>query len=134
MSAILLVEDSDLVRATLHKFLVREGHDVTDCASGDEATQLLKQGRFDLVVADLWMQGGDGLQFIRQARASGNAVPIIAITGGDPRSPIANSAKAAGEAGADRVLMKPFAKTTLTSLVGELLEGQNCMEGHGIGL
>lgn len=122
MALILLVEDTELVRITLRKFLEKAGHDVQDCAGGDEASKLLAVRDFDLVVTDLWMQAGDGLDFIRRTRLGGARLPILAITGGDPRSPLANSADAARDVGATSILMKPVTKATLVSAVSQMLE------------
>ncbi len=113
MAAVLLIEDVAVVRTTLAKFLERGGHQVTACGGGEEAWRLLSHRTVDAVVTDLWMKDGDGIDFIHRLRASGRPTPVIAITGGDPRSPQATSQDAALRAGATRVLMKPVTKAVL---------------------
>jgi CheY-like chemotaxis protein len=115
----MLIEDVPLVRLTLVKFLERGGHAVTVCAGGDEAWSLMRDGRFDVIVTDLWMMDGDGPGFIRRLRSSGDATPIIAITGGDPRSPQSTSIDVAMRAGADRALLKPITKAALLEAISE---------------
>lgn len=121
MAAILLVEDVSLVRTTLRRFLERGGHVVEECGSGDDARAFLVHRQVDAVVTDLWMRDGDGLSLIAALRADGRTVPVIAITGGDPRSPLSSSADAAAKAGADRVLMKPVTKTLLLDSIEAVL-------------
>src|ERR1700679_1618582 len=99
MAAVLLVEDVPVVRTTLLKFLERGGHVVSVCGGGDEAWSLIRKNRFHAVVTDLWMINGDGLEFIERVRTGRDATPIIAITGGDPRSTQSTSADVALRAG-----------------------------------
>jgi CheY-like chemotaxis protein len=121
MASVLLVEDVPVVRMTLVKFLERGGHSVTACGGGDEAWLRFGKSQFDVVITDLWMTNGDGLEFIQRLRISGNLTPVIAITGGDPRSPQSTSSDVALRSGANRVLLKPVTKATLLESVGECI-------------
>jgi CheY-like chemotaxis protein len=121
MAAILLVEDVPLVSMTLVRFLERGGHGVTVCMGGDEAWSKASKTRFDVIVTDLWMMDGDGPGFIGRVRSSGDATPIIAITGGDPRSPQSTSIEVALSAGADRAVLKPITKATLLDAISEIM-------------
>ncbi|KQT69069.1 MULTISPECIES: response regulator [unclassified Aureimonas] len=137
MALILLIEDTVLVRITLRKFLEKAGHEVVDCAGGIEGLRLFSGQRFDLVVTDLWMQAGDGLDFIRSARSADSGIPILAITGGDPRSPLSTSAEAARGVGASDVVMKPVTKAALVAAVSHLLANastQSLAKGDCIGV
>ena len=125
MPTILLIEDVPVVRTTLCKFLERGGHGVVACGGGHEALSKLARRSFDAVVTDIWMKDGDGLEFIRRLRSTGDQIPIIAITGGDPRSPQATSADSAAQAGANRVLLKPVTKAELLDTIAELVDLQN---------
>ncbi|EJW10864.1 two component, sigma54 specific, transcriptional regulator, Fis family [Rhodovulum sp. PH10] len=120
MAAVLLVDDVMIARYTLRLFLERGGHAVTECSGGDEALPVLTGGRFDVLVTDVWMAGGDGLQLIRRVKEAGMTVPIVAVTGGAPRAPQEFSADEAQKAGADRVLMKPVGLDELLRAVAEL--------------
>jgi CheY-like chemotaxis protein len=123
MASVLLVDDVGVVRMTLRKFLERGGHSVTECIGGDQAAERLKSARFDIIVTDLWMPEGDGLDFIRKVKEAGGAkIPIVAVTGGAPRAPNQFSVEQAIQAGADKVLMKPVAKDELLNTVTELTE------------
>jgi CheY-like chemotaxis protein len=124
MAAILLVEDVDIVRSVLRRFLESVGHEVTECASGDEAGRIAGRAKFDLVITDLWMKNGNGVDFIRAQSAYGRALPTIAMTSGDPNVTRSESVEAALRAGAQRVLIKPVTKKYLLQAVDSVL-GQN---------
>jgi CheY-like chemotaxis protein len=115
--AVLLIEDVPIVRTTLRKFLERAGYAVSECEGGESAWTLMNQDKFDVVVTDIWMKDGDGIEFIHRLQTKGAKVPVIAITGGDPRSPQAASGEAAERAGASHVLMKPVTKAVLLETV-----------------
>lgn len=119
MVAVLLVDDVSVVRLTLRKILERGGHEVIECSGGTEAASRLKSTHVDVVVTDLWMPEGDGLEFIRQLKAGSGAIPVIAITGGAPRAPTQFSMEEAISAGANKVLMKPVGKDELLGAVAE---------------
>jgi two-component system chemotaxis response regulator CheY len=121
MAAVLLVEDTPVVRMTLLKFLERGGHVVTVCGGGAEAWSCLGKNRFDVVVTDLWMMNGDGLELIQRMRTTGDLTPVIAITGGDPRSPQSTSVDVALRVGANQALSKPVTKAVLLEAVRECI-------------
>jgi len=122
MAQVLVVDDIDVVRLTLRKFLERGGHKVTECGSADEAEDLLRRWTPDIVVTDLWMPGRDGLSLIRTLRQGRVRLPVLAITGGAPGLSQASSLDEARLAGADRVLMKPVGIQELLSSVQDALE------------
>ena len=121
MAAVLLVEDVPVVRMTLLKFLERGGHVVTVCGGGVEAWSCVNSNRFDAVVTDLWMMNGDGLELIRRMRAKGDLTPVIAITGGDPRSAQSTSVDVALRVGANQALSKPVTKAALLEAIRECI-------------
>ena len=57
---ILVVDDEPGLRKVLCNHLGHEGYKVVAVASGGAAVEMLSQDRFDLVITDLVMQGGDG--------------------------------------------------------------------------
>lgn len=76
---VLLVDDSAFVRSTLRR-IVGEDPDLEVGASakeGREALALLRESTFDVVVLDLEMPVMDGLQVLRELRASDPHTPVI---------------------------------------------------------
>jgi two-component system, chemotaxis family, chemotaxis protein CheY len=93
---------------------------VAECGGGNEALPLLASRRFDVLITDVWMAAGDGLQLIRNVRAAGMTIPVVAVTGGAPRAPQEFSADEAEKAGADRVLIKPVGLDELLRAVADV--------------
>ncbi|MBI2750349.1 MAG: response regulator [Burkholderiales bacterium] len=106
---VLVVEDDREIRALMQSSLTVEGFAVQTAVSLSEASALLRNDPPDVVLLDLGLPDGDGLELVRQIRQS-QALPIIIISA---RHQEAQKIQAL-DAGADDYLVKPFS-------VGELL-------------
>ena len=125
LAQILLIDDVLVVRAVLSAFMTSAGHKVTQCSDGREAWPTLQRSTidregFDLIVTDLWMSGGGGLEFIKRVRAEGIRTPNIAITGGGLFSD-GEVTESVVRAGANRLLIKPVSQTVLMEAIAQLL-------------
>jgi CheY-like chemotaxis protein len=100
---VLVVEDAVDIREVLMILLRAEGAQVVGTGSGQEATKLASQHRFDAVLSDIGLPDVPGDAVIRQIRTSSpQPLRVIAITGfGEPHI------SRARQAGADIVLSKP---------------------------
>lgn len=83
---ILIVDDEPDLLDVMHFFLHRAGYDVLQASSGNEAMKLLRGTSVDIVVSDVRMQDGDGVQLIEDLRAHEkasrlNPVPVLLVTG-----------------------------------------------------
>lgn len=75
-SSLLIVDDEEAIRTVLTRTLKRAGYlDVTTAASSEEARQLLTSETIDLVVTDMQMPGGSGLELLEYIH---NVLPGIA--------------------------------------------------------
>jgi CheY-like chemotaxis protein len=117
MAAVLLVEDVEIVRTILRKFVESGGHAVTECSGADEASRLVGRADFDVVVTDLWMKDGNGIEFIGAQSVKKPSQKIIAMTGGDPKVSGKRSQELAREAGALRVLIKPVTRADILDAI-----------------
>jgi two-component system KDP operon response regulator KdpE len=106
---VLIVEDEPKIRRLLRLTLESNGMRCDEAATAREAMSRAQTQRPDLIIADLGLPDGDGLDVIRQTRRS-SAVPILVLSA---RSQEAEKV-AALDAGADDYVTKPFA-------TGELL-------------
>jgi len=80
--SILLVDDDELIRASVPPMVEFFGHRVVSAAGGREALQYLKEGQgFDLVILDLNMPGMDGLETLRHLRRLRPDLPVLLATG-----------------------------------------------------
>ncbi len=77
---ILLAEDNRINQKVAVALLQRAGHRVSVACDGVEALALLAQNEFDCILMDVHMPNLDGLEATRSIRATGNRVPIIALT------------------------------------------------------
>jgi DNA-binding NtrC family response regulator len=79
--AVLLVEDHETTRVTLAGVVEREGCKVTAVASAGAAREKLREEEFDVVVTDLRLPDGDGMDLLAEARRLSPGTPVILVTG-----------------------------------------------------
>jgi two-component SAPR family response regulator len=101
---ILILEDDVQLRSVLEKVLEAEGHLVTAASRGEQAIACAQDGAFDLVVADIRMEGMDGLQALEAIQQEQPEVRSLVITG---YSTEADSIRAI-RLGVNDYLTKPF--------------------------
>jgi two-component system, response regulator PdtaR len=112
---ILMVEDEAIVRmVTAEEFRVA-GFRVIECASADEAMDLLLAGkRFDVLFTDVRMPGEmNGIALAKAARRLAPDLPVIIASA---------HLEASDAAGFDGFLAKPFPSDTAIALIRRLLE------------
>ncbi len=80
MADLLIVDDEPAARTTLAILLRKRGHHVTQAEGVSAATKILAGYTFDLVVTDLRMPDGDGLEVLRSAKAHCPEVAVILLT------------------------------------------------------
>ncbi len=78
MAAVLIIEDDTLIATSLARVLGATGHTVT--VAGTVAAALVHLARADLVLCDLGLPDGDGLDLIARMAQEHPAVPVIALT------------------------------------------------------
>jgi len=111
---VLVVDDEHTLRETCASVLQLEGYDVTACARGQEALDLLKRRPFDVALVDRYMSQVDGLELLRAALAANSQVLVVMMTG----NPSVESSVEALREGAWDYLPKPFSATHLQILIG----------------
>jgi class 3 adenylate cyclase len=80
MASILLVDDEPSARLTLGLLLRRRGHQVHEVEGVAGAAAVLGERAFDVIVTDLWMPDGHGLDVLQQARARCPEANVIVLT------------------------------------------------------
>ena len=117
MSRILLLEDDATLGRGVRFALETEGVRAELCAGLAEARALLAQGPFDLLVLDVNLPEGSGLDLLREVRRSGSGVPVILLTANDLETDIVMGL----ESGADDYVTKPFSLAILRARVNAQL-------------
>jgi two-component system KDP operon response regulator KdpE len=109
---VLVVEDEDPIRRFLRATLESQGYRVRESATAREGLMQARTQRPDLILLDLGLPDGDGLDVTRQVRTD-SAVPIVVLSA---RGQEADKV-AALDAGADDYLTKPFGVAELTARI-----------------
>jgi len=121
---ILVVEDDELIAASLVRGLREEGFSVGLEADGEAAWQALRPGGWDLVILDWWLPSQDGLSILRRFRERDQETPVLFLTA---RDTVPDRVKGLN-GGADDYLGKPFAFDELLARVHALIRRR---EGRG---
>ncbi len=115
MPEILLVEDDTALAGGVARAVAGEGRHVTVCATAAAARRALERP-VDLVLLDVGLPDGDGLELCREVRLAGRA-PVIFLTANDTeQDEIAGFA-----AGGDDYITKPFSLSVLRARVDAML-------------
>jgi two-component system KDP operon response regulator KdpE len=108
----LVVDDEPAIRRFLRVSLAAEGFRVLEAGGLKEALRCATQDRPDVLLLDLGLPDGDGMDVIREVRGW-SAMPIIVLSArGEERSKVA-----ALDAGADDYLTKPFGVRELVARI-----------------
>ncbi len=106
---VVIAEDEAIIRLDLKELLQEEGYEVVgETGRGDEAIELVRDLRPDLVILDIKMPGLDGLSAARQV-ASERLAAVLMVTAFSQRELV----EQARDAGALAYLVKPFQKSDL---------------------
>ncbi len=101
---ILLVEDDPVLGQAVRDQIVADGHSVDWVRRLDDAGNAIRSAAFELVLLDLMLPDGRGLDFLKARRVAGDVTPVVVLTARDQISD-----RIAGlDAGADDYLVKPF--------------------------
>lgn len=114
---ILIVEDDVFLREGLTELLVSENYEITVAESVGDAKTFLDNKKFDLVILDVRLPDGNGLDLCREIRSNGDDVPVLFLTACDDENEII----AGLDSGADDYVTKPFGIRILLSRIRALL-------------
>lgn len=113
LAPILVIDDEADLRELLEISLRRMGHDVVMAGSLAEARQKLAEGRYSLVLTDMRLGDGLGIEIVRQLSAAPERVPVAVITAYGS----ADNAVDALKAGAFDYIAKPVSLDQLRTLI-----------------
>src|SRR2546427_4206272 len=111
---ILIVDDDRTLRESCASVLQYENYQVTTCSRGEEARELLKRTKFDIVLLDLYLPEISGMRLLQHCLDAYPDTIVIMITG----NPSIDSSLEALRAGAWAYPPKPFSGTHLQILLG----------------
>lgn len=117
MKHIFLLEDDETLGRGIAMALTRPEVSVVCRPSLAEAREALAEDRFDLLILDVNLPDGSGLDLLHQVRAEGDAAPVILLTANDLELDEVTGL----EAGADDYITKPFSLAVLRARVNAQL-------------
>ncbi len=117
---ILVIDDDEMVLATISAILKRDGYEVLEATNGNEGHRHLRGRAIDLVITDILMPHKDGIEIILELRRKFPGLKIIAISGGGQIGE-RDYLKMAIQFGAFDVLSKPMMPATILESVNKAL-------------
>ena len=117
MDTIFLLEDDQTLGRGIVMALEAPGRTVTLAGTLQEGRAVLARECFDLLILDINLPDGSGLELLRQLRAAGNSTPVILLTANDLELDEVTGL----EAGADDYITKPFSLAVLRARVATQL-------------
>lgn len=111
--SVLIADDEENISTLVQICVTAVGHNAVSVASAREAKEMLAKQPFDLVITDILMPDGDGLDLITQLRTVQPAARILAMSGGGRYMEGDDCLKMARGLGAHAVVMKPFDRAQL---------------------
>ncbi len=101
---ILIVDDEEVIRELLSRWLTEDGHDCDSVDSGAAALERLESDSYDLMLLDIEMPGMSGVEVLAAAKESHETLAVIMATGSaDPEA-----GQRCIDLGAHSYLLKPF--------------------------
>lgn len=117
MARILVVDDEADILKVISAMLSEAHHEAVTCTSGDEALQLFREEKMDLVLSDIRMAPMNGMELLRQLKKIKPEVPVIMMTAYGS----VENAVAAMKEGAYHYLIKPVKLDELELLLHRAL-------------
>jgi two-component system, OmpR family, response regulator len=115
---LLLLEDDPNLSESVSEYLEEQGYEVVCVYDASSAEDALYEQRFDLLLLDVNVPGGDGFSLLKASRNEGNVTPAIFITSRNAMSDLEEGF----ESGGDDYIRKPFALKELLLRIQTILK------------
>lgn len=116
-SRLLMVEDDPFLRQGLGELLLRERYEVDMAVNAAQAETRVAEWKYDLILLDVGLPDGDGIELCTKWRARGVSTPILFLTARDEEIQIVQGL----DAGGNDYVVKPFRMLELLSRIRALL-------------
>lgn len=116
-SRLLMVEDDPFLRQGLVELLLRERYEVDMAVNAAQAETRVAEWKYDLILLDVGLPDGDGIELCTKWRARGVSTPILFLTARDEEIQIVRGL----DAGGNDYVVKPFRMLELLSRIRALL-------------
>ncbi|MBS1661432.1 MAG: response regulator transcription factor [Bacteroidetes bacterium] len=114
---LLIVEDESLLREDMSGYLTERGFDCETAADYREGYRRITESKYDIIVLDITLPGGTGIDLLRKLRTSSLSTAVLILSAKDS---LPDKMKGFG-LGADDYLTKPFYMEELTARLNAIL-------------
>lgn len=128
MVKILYVEDNDIISSEIKKYLENENIDTHIAKTVLEAKTLIFANIYNLILLDIMLPDGDGIEFYKYIKQKYN-IPIIFLTAKNSEDDIVKGI----DLGADDYIVKPFRMRELTSRIKNIIKKKDKAKSIVIG-
>jgi putative nucleotidyltransferase with HDIG domain len=118
------VDDEEHVRSIIGATLERQGYDVRLAAGSREALEMMERDTFDLVLTDIVMQDGNGIDLLERIHAQQPNLPVVIVTVIHDIGVVIDSMRG----GAYDYLLKPFESERLIGTVQRALDHRQTLQ------
>lgn len=122
--SIVVADDVMEIRQLIGQWMEEEGHAIIHASTGRDVLRVVQGKPCDLVITDILMPDGDGLDVIIGLKHSHPAVRILGVSGGGTHMAAMDALRLAQAIGADGMLLKPFTRQQLLDAVNRALVNQ----------
>jgi len=112
-----VVDDDSALVQVYRRFLEAHGYAVDTAQDGQSALRLIRGKQFDVVLTDINMPGGGGIEILKTVHAQDRELPVVFMTG----HPGFDNAHAAVEFGAVKYLVKPISAADLLKALADAI-------------
>lgn len=125
---ILVVDDDPAIGLACQHALSTEGHEVEHCADAETGLLTALSSEYDVIFVDLGMPGLDGMEILRQLKASGVTSEVVILTA----EPAVESAVEAMKRGAADYLAKPVSPDRFRTVVRRVQEHSRLLRENAL--
>jgi cyclic di-GMP phosphodiesterase len=118
VTRVLVIDDEPVVREVIEAMLSGSGYEVVTAATASEALELFSDESIRVVITDVFMPDGSGLELLETMRIRRPNLPIVLVTGATTRDHLSEALAR----GADGFVAKPFTQTELELALARALE------------
>lgn len=120
MARVIIVDDASFMRGSLEFIIRNAGHEVVGMGKdGEEAVQLYKQHKPDIVTMDILMKGMDGLSALKAIKELDPKAKVVMVTALGQES----KEEEAGKLGASGYIRKPFKQQSIVDEINRVMKG-----------
>ena len=124
---ILIVDDELELRSMLRRYLENEGFEIAEASNGADGLDRIRVGPPDLVILDIGLPDGDGIELLRKIR-SVSEIPVIMLT-----ARAEEVDRVVGlSVGADDYVTKPFSPRELVARIKAVLRRGRSLDGGSV--